>query len=66
MLTTSNPSAALFQAVAFTAGKQRNHRRKDAETTAGAQFASVISVRWQPIDFPCVYSKTGILSGVLK
>jgi len=45
MLTTSNPSAALFQAVAFTAGKQRNHRRKDAETTAGAQFASGVSVR---------------------
>ncbi len=45
MQTTPNPSAALFQAVAFTAGKQRNQRRKEAETTAGEQFASVVSVR---------------------
>jgi hypothetical protein len=50
--------------VAFAANKHRNQRRKDAETTAGEQVASVASVRQQPIDFLCDYSKTGILLGV--
>jgi hypothetical protein len=50
--------------VAFSADKQGNQRRKDAETTADEQVASVASVRQQPIDFLCGYSKTGILLGV--
>jgi len=61
MQITPNPSAALFQAVAFSADKQGNQRRKDAETTADEQVASVASVRQQPIDFLCGYSKIGIL-----
>jgi hypothetical protein len=55
MQTTPNPSTALVQAVAFATDKQR--------ALFGEQLASVVSVRQQPIDFPYVYSKTGILLG---
>ena len=67
MQTTSNPLADLIQAVAFAADKHRNQRRKDTATKAaesralfGEQMISVVSVRKQPIDFPKIYSRTGI------
>ena len=52
MKTTPNPLAALVQAVAFAADKQRNQRGKDTATTTaelralfGEQVISVVSVR---------------------